>query len=129
MGRTGVYYDNAKMESFFATLKNELIYKFPTSQMTREQVRLEVFAWIEDYYNRNRRHTANEGKLPPLVKREQKREQYIRNQLQKTAWFHTRAHKKDIFLLISHYLTKTFVYDLLDNITLIMIFISRKKGK
>ena len=70
MGRTGVCFDNAKMESFFATLKTELIYKLPLSQMTREQVRLEVFSWIEGYYNRNRRHTANLGKLPPLVKRE-----------------------------------------------------------
>jgi len=70
MGRTGVCFDNAKMESFFATLKTELIYKLPLSQMTREQVRLEVFSWIEGYYNRNRRHTANHGKLPPLVKRE-----------------------------------------------------------
>ena len=70
MGRTGVCFDNAKMESFFATLKTELIYKLPTSQMTREQVRLEVFAWIEGYYNRQRRHTANIGNLPPLKKRE-----------------------------------------------------------
>ena len=81
MGRTGVCFDNAKMESFFATLKTELIYKLPTSQMTREQVRLEVFAWIEGYYNRDRRHTANIGKLPPLVKRDD----YIRQQLQKAA--------------------------------------------
>lgn len=65
------------MESFWATLKNELIYKLPTSRMTREQVRLEVFAWIEGYYNRNRRHTTNEGNLPPLVKREI----FIKNQL------------------------------------------------
>ena len=69
MGRTGVCFDNAKMESFWGTLKNELVYKLPTSKMTREQVRLEVFAWIEGYYNRNRRHTANDNKLPPLVMR------------------------------------------------------------
>jgi transposase InsO family protein len=70
MGRTGVCFDNAKMESFFATLKTELIYKLPTSQMTREQLRLEIFSWIEGYYNRDRRHTANFRKLPPLKKRE-----------------------------------------------------------
>ena len=69
MGRTGVCFDNAKMESFFATLKTELVYKLPTSQMTREQVRLKIFSWIEGYYNRCRRHTANIGKLPPLIKR------------------------------------------------------------
>ena len=78
MGRTGVCFDNAKMESFFATLKNELIYKLPTSQMTREQVRLEVFAWIEGYYNRKRRHTTNEGKKPPLVKRELYLQEHIK---------------------------------------------------
>ena len=70
MGRVGNCFDNAKMESFWATLKNELIYKLPTSQMTREQVRQRIFAWIEGYYNRRRRHTANSGKLAPLIKRQ-----------------------------------------------------------
>jgi transposase InsO family protein len=69
MGRTGCCFDNAKMESFWATLKKELIYKLPLSQMTREDVRQAVFAWIEGYYNRRRRHTTNQGKLAPLVKR------------------------------------------------------------
>jgi len=81
MGRTGVCFDNAKMESFFATLKTELIYKMSTSQMTREQVRLEVFAWIEGYYNRQRRHTANICTLPPLLKRDE----YLRQQIQEPA--------------------------------------------
>jgi transposase InsO family protein len=69
MGRTGCCYDNAKMESFFATLKKELIYKLPLSKMTRAEVKLRVFAWIEGYYNRRRRHTANQGKLAPITKR------------------------------------------------------------
>jgi transposase InsO family protein len=69
MGRVGSCFDNAKMESFWATLKKELIYRLPTSQMTREQVRQRIFAWIEGYYNRRRRHTANVGKLAPLIKR------------------------------------------------------------
>lgn len=69
MGRLGSCYDNAKIESFWATLKKELIYKLPLSRMTRSEVKQELFSWIEGYYNRRRRHTANQGKLAPLVKR------------------------------------------------------------
>ncbi len=69
MSRTGCCYDNAVMESFFGTLKTELIYQLPLSRMTRAEVRHEIFAWIEAYYNRRRRHTANERNLAPLVKR------------------------------------------------------------
>jgi len=70
MGRTGSCYDNARMESFIATLKKDLIYRLPIWRMTREEVRLAIFEWIEGYYNLRRRHTANEGNRPPLVKRE-----------------------------------------------------------
>jgi transposase InsO family protein len=69
MGRTGSCYDNARMESFFATLKKEVIYRLPLYTLTREQVRAHIFEWIVGYYNLRRRHTANEGNLPPLVKR------------------------------------------------------------
>ena len=68
MGRTGTCADNARMESFFATLKKELIYRLPLYRLTRKEVREYVFAWIA-YYNRKRRHTANEGNLPPLQAR------------------------------------------------------------
>jgi len=70
MGRSGSCFDNARMESFFATLKKELIYRLPLWRMTRDEVRVQVFAWIEGYYNFRRRHTSNEGNQPPLVKRE-----------------------------------------------------------
>ncbi|WP_425806715.1 integrase core domain-containing protein [Desulfitobacterium sp. Sab5] len=69
MGRTGSCFDNARMESFFATLKKDLIYRIPLYKLTREEVRSKVFAWIELYYNLERRYTANEGNLPPLKKR------------------------------------------------------------
>lgn len=69
MGRTHCCFDNARMESFFATLKKELIYRLHCISMPREQVRQMVFRWIETYYNRLRRNTANEEHLPPLVKR------------------------------------------------------------
>jgi len=69
MGRTGSCYDNARMESFFATLKKELIYDLPLSRLTRDQVRHYIFTWVELYYNTQRRNTANEDNLPPLKKR------------------------------------------------------------
>jgi transposase InsO family protein len=69
MGRTGTCADNARMESFFATLKKELIYRLPLYRLTRKEVRIYIFEWIA-YYNRKRRHTANENSLPPLIKRE-----------------------------------------------------------
>lgn len=69
MGRTGSCFDNARMESFFATLKKELIYRLPLYKLTRDDVRCEIFSWIELYYNSDRRYTANENNLPPLKKR------------------------------------------------------------
>lgn len=69
MGHTGSCYDNARIESFFGTFKIELIYKLPLYKMTRDEVRIRIFEWIA-YYNLRRRHTANEGKMAPLRKRE-----------------------------------------------------------
>lgn len=69
MGSTGSCFDNARAESFFATLKKELIYRLPMSRMTRAEVRAQIFAWIEGFYNKKRRNTANAENLPPLVKR------------------------------------------------------------
>lgn len=69
MGRTGSCFDNARMESFFATLKKGLVYDLPLYRLSRDEVRFEIFQWIETYYNTKRRYTANEGNLPPLKKR------------------------------------------------------------
>ena len=44
------------MESFFHTLKVELVHR--TRFETRDQARREVFAYIETYYNRQRAHSA-----------------------------------------------------------------------
>ena len=62
VGRTGVCWDNAMAESFFATLKNELIYRrpWPTPAKAREA----TIAWIEGRYNRRRRHSALGMKTP-----------------------------------------------------------------
>ncbi|MCX4688596.1 IS3 family transposase [Kitasatospora purpeofusca] len=55
MGRVGSSYDNALAESFFATLKRELLYG--SRWLTRSQARAEVFSWLA-WYNRRRRHSA-----------------------------------------------------------------------
>ena len=53
MSGTGHCYDNARMESFFATLKKEKLYKIQTEQMPMAQVKSIVFR----YYNRIRIYT------------------------------------------------------------------------
>lgn len=56
MSRKGNCYDNAPMESFFGTLKTELVHheKYPT----REAARQSLFEYIEVFYNRRRRHSS-----------------------------------------------------------------------
>ena len=56
MSRRGNCLDNAVVESFFATLKRELLYPGPPS--SREAVRRMVFEYIEVFYNRRRRHSS-----------------------------------------------------------------------
>lgn len=62
-------YDNARMESFFATLKKEKLYRIPTHRMTREEVKTVVFRYVFIYYNQLRVYTSNPGGLPPAVLR------------------------------------------------------------
>jgi transposase InsO family protein len=56
MSRTGNCYDNAMMESFWGTLKQELIYH--ENYLTRQQAKQSIFEYIEVFYNRQRRHSA-----------------------------------------------------------------------
>ena len=56
MGSVGDCYDNAMCESFFATLECELLDR--TRFGDREQAELEVFDFIEGFYNTHRRHSA-----------------------------------------------------------------------
>src|SRR5262249_37586854 len=56
MSRRGDCWDNAPMESFFATLKKELVHH--QSYRTRAEARASVFEYIEAFYNRVRRHSA-----------------------------------------------------------------------
>jgi putative transposase len=56
VGRTGICYDNAVAESFFATLKKELIHLRPWPTLVH--LRTAVFEYVESYYNRRRRHST-----------------------------------------------------------------------
>ena len=56
MSRRGNCYDNAVVESFFGTLKTELIHHH--TYATRNDARLALFEYLEVFYNRKRRHSA-----------------------------------------------------------------------
>ena len=64
MGRRATCYDNAAMESFFHTLKVELIHR--ERYLTRQDAKGAIFEYIETYYNRKRRHSAIGYKIPML---------------------------------------------------------------
>jgi putative transposase len=63
MSRKGDCYDNAPMESFFHTLKTELVYH--RRYATRGEATRDIFAYIEGFYNRTRRHSAI-GYISPI---------------------------------------------------------------
>ena len=67
MSRKGNCWDNAIAESFFKTLKTEMVYhrKFET----RAQAKLEIFDYIEVWYNRKRRHSALDYMTPVQVEK------------------------------------------------------------
>lgn len=56
MSRKGNCWDNAVAESFFKSLKTELIYG--NKLVTKEQMKIDVFEYIEIWYNKKRRHRA-----------------------------------------------------------------------
>lgn len=56
MSRRGNCWDNAPMESFFASLKKELVHD--EDYATREEARVSLFEFIEAFYNRVRRHSS-----------------------------------------------------------------------
>ena len=68
LGRTGICYDNAMAESFFAALKNELIYRkvYPTRKRARE----DIARYIETFYNSRRLHSGLGYKAPREVRTE-----------------------------------------------------------
>jgi putative transposase len=63
MGTVGDAYDNAMAESFFATLECELIDR--RVWQTHTEARLDIFTWIEAWYNPRRRHSSI-GQMSPM---------------------------------------------------------------
>jgi len=63
MGRTGVCWDNAAAESFWSTLKTEFYNR--REWTTKAEAKQAVGAWIEDRYNRRRRHSSI-GMISPV---------------------------------------------------------------
>jgi len=70
MSRKGNCYDNVCMESFFGTLKTELIYL--TRFKTRAEARQAISEYIEVFYNRQRLHSTLDYKTPLDCKNQQK---------------------------------------------------------
>lgn len=64
-------YDNARMESFFVTLKKELLYRIPTTKLKMEDVKRIIFRYIFTYYNKVRIYTSNPGGVSPTTYRQQ----------------------------------------------------------
>jgi transposase InsO family protein len=65
VGKPGTCWDNAVAESFFATLKNELVYRhtWPTHQLAKQA----IFEFIVGWYNQHRRHSALGYRSPAAV--------------------------------------------------------------
>lgn len=68
MSRKGNCYDNACAETFFSTIKCELLYQ--KEYRTREEARRDIFWYIEIYYNNQRRNQAIGYKVPSQFRKE-----------------------------------------------------------
>lgn len=68
MSRIGDCYDNAVSESFFSTLKNELVYG--ETFHTRDHARMEIFKYIEIFYNKQRLHQTLNYLTPEQFERQ-----------------------------------------------------------
>ena len=73
MSRKGNCYDNAFAESFFATLKKELVYR--NHYKTRAAAKKAIFEYIEVWYNRKRRHSTLGYLSPEAFERKHQQEQ------------------------------------------------------
>ena len=71
MSKKGDCYDNAVIESFWGTLKEECLGR--TTYHTRKEAKMAVFDYIETFYNRKRKHSFI-GYLSPYLYEKQVRE-------------------------------------------------------
>jgi transposase InsO family protein len=67
MSRRGNALDNAPMESFFHTLKTELVHH--RIYATREEAKRDLFAYVEGWYNRQRLHSSLDYRTPVEAER------------------------------------------------------------
>jgi transposase InsO family protein len=74
VGRTGICYDNAMAESFFAALKNERVHR--TRYPTRQHAIRDIARYVEFHYNVKRRHSGLQYKTPKQV-----HDEYLNRQL------------------------------------------------
>jgi putative transposase len=74
VGRTGICYDNAMAESFFAALKNERVHR--TQYPTRAHAYRDIVRYIELRYNSRRRHSGLQYRTPQQV-----HDQHLKRQL------------------------------------------------
>ena len=68
MSGKDICYDNAAVETFFKTIKAEMIWR-PTWE-TRRQAEMAIFQYISGFYNSRRRHSALRGKSPLAFERQ-----------------------------------------------------------
>jgi transposase InsO family protein len=73
-GRTGICFDNALAESFFAALNNERVHR--TQYPTRQHARRDVARYIEFRYNSRRRHSGLQYRTPQQI-----HDEYLNRQL------------------------------------------------
>jgi putative transposase len=73
MGRVATCFDNAACESFFATLKTELVH--PRTWPTRQVARTAIYEYIEVFYNRRRRHSSLDYLSPAEYERRHHQQQ------------------------------------------------------
>ena len=62
MSGKGNFYDNSAVESFFKSLKAELVWR--RNWQTRREVEVALFGYINGFYNPRRRHSAISWKSP-----------------------------------------------------------------
>lgn len=67
MSRAGNCYDNAPIESFFGTLKTELVHQ--RHYATRAEAQTDIFEYLEVFYNRFRRHSALDNLCPAVFEK------------------------------------------------------------
>ncbi|MDD3055067.1 MAG: IS3 family transposase [Aliarcobacter sp.] len=79
MSRKGNCWDNSVAESFFKSLKQELVYK--TYFYTKKQAKKEIFEYIEFYYNRIRSHSYLGNLSPVKFEEKQEKEKVLQSEM------------------------------------------------